>query len=210
MDDEVLVYHSKSEKATCLSKVGGLVFQACARELSSSQLEDELRSMGIVEVQEAIQETLVALGEEGLLATQETPAASFDRRRFLAAAGAAAALPVVLSTLAPRPAYALSCVNCTVLAGNVPADCTDCGKKCPAGAGCAATTTCNFEYVYDPANDGNANACQIEASGVFRCRATGGVFNTSCATSRNLVVGTAIGTRYYCCICPGAGSIFTC
>lgn len=211
LDEELLVYNTKTEKATCLSSVGMRVFQACQGELSEEQLDVELRSLGSNDVAATIEETIVALREEGVLAAHEAATSGFDRRRFLAAAGAAAAMPVVLSALAPRPAYALSCVNCDLnLVTNTPLDCTDCGKKCPPGASCANITTCNFEYVYNPANDGAGNPCQSEGSGIFRCRATGGVFAPSCNTVRGTVIGSAIGTRYYCCVCTGALSIFTC
>jgi hypothetical protein len=210
LDDELLIYHAKNEKATCLSHIGRLVFQACAGELSEQQLQEELRKEGILEIEQVISETLAALSQDGLLDADQAPLTTFDRRRFLAAAGAAASLPVVLSTLAPRPAYALSCVNCAVT-GQIPNTCTDCGKKCPQGAGCSATAVCCFEYVYDPANDGNPNACQNEFSSFFRCRA--GIlasFNPSCATSRAAKVGQAFGTLYYCCVCPGAPATDTC
>lgn len=206
LDEEFLVFDPTTEKAHCLSGVGALVFKACRDQLSLAELTIRVREAGASDAETALQESLRQLSEEKLV---ETQSGTFDRRRFLTAAGTAAAIPLITSVLAPRPAQALSCVNCALIgATTVPQDCTDCGKKCPAGAGCTATATCCFEYTLNPGLGAAGSGCIVsEFSGNFRCRVTAPrVFNVSCATARDatLAGGGVFGTLYYCCSCAGA------
>jgi len=206
LDQEFLIFDPSTEKAHCLSGVGALVFKACREQLSLAELKLQLKTSGVTDEETAIEESLRQLGEEKLVASQS---GAFNRRRFLSAAGTAAAIPLITSVMAPRPAQALSCVNCALIAPTTtPQDCTDCGKKCPAGAGCTATATCCFEYTLNPGLGAAGSGCIVsEFSGNFRCRVTAPrVFAVSCAAARDATLngGGVFGTLYYCCSCPGA------
>lgn len=207
---EFLVYDSATEKAHYLSPVGAQVLLACQADKDQSELAETLtKEFSVADAQAVIEETLKQLADEGMLAG-EVEASGFDRRRFLAAAGKVAALPVVLSVLAPKPAMAQSCRNCaTIGLFGPPADCVDCGRPCPDNAGCSTSARCCFEYTLNPANGGAGTACvPAELSGAFFCRipSAGGGFACDCSTSRDNAIGVSntIGTLYYCCICPGS------
>lgn len=213
IEDELLVFEPKSEQAHCLSPQATLVYRACAEGASRDKLTEQLRALSVEQPEEFLDETLAQFADAKLIPEASLP--KFDRRRFLAVAGAAAALPIISSVLVPRPAMALSCVDCQLAPGNVPLDCMQCGKPCPSGT-CDGTQTCNFEYVVNPPNTGQANPCRTsasnsEASGIFRCRVTAGIFSKRCNDSRLLLGATpTIGQRYYCCFCSGEDPIFTC
>lgn len=204
--DETLVYDGDEQKALCLSETGSLVIEACINKAEQSALLDELRRRQVADAEGALQQTLAQFSEEGLLVNNSEK--SFDRRSFMMAAGAAAALPVVMSVLAPRPAHATSCNNCDVVGFlGPPADCSQCGDNCPAGASCAGTARCCFEYRL--LNLTFSAACVPgEILGTFGCRnIPGEPFATSCAAAREAArtaPGAAVFDRYYCCTCAGS------
>lgn len=223
LGDELLVYDAKTQQAHCLNKLGMEVFQACQRGSSREDALVHLASLQLETPEAALEETLALLAEKGLVEVQGSK--SFDRRRFLAAAGAAAALPVVASVLAPHPTQAVSCVDCEVNASLQPISCATCGNNCPA-TGCGSTSRCCFEYRVNSNNPEGAGACSgstggtggQEGIGIYSCRAipAGSFFNTDCDTARAQTIADAGGlvaanTRlYYCCRCPGNNPLFTC
>lgn len=147
LNGEVLVYNGVTNRAACLSKVGGLVLQACIDSRSRQDLLKAIAEIGVSDPEVVLEETLSQLASEGLL--EDVKAGEFDRRRFLTAAGAALAVPVLVGVAAPRASEAASCRLCNVDAGGVPLDCTDCGKNCRiVGPTCAVNTPnrCCFEY----------------------------------------------------------------
>ena len=96
--EELLVFAGESSKAICLGPTGKAVFLACRDGVAPEALNRTLVSLGASDPKVTLEETLNQLTEEGLL----QPVASttqFDRRRFMAAAGALA-IPVIASAIA--------------------------------------------------------------------------------------------------------------
>ena len=126
LGDETIVYDRATHRAHCLNRTASLVFLRCDGRTSSGELARQLRgelgnpteaaSAGVVDL------AFERLGEAGLLeeipVPEELPRAETpSRREALRALGTAAALPVILSALAPAPAEAQTCIprngNCT-------------------------------------------------------------------------------------------------
>lgn len=206
--DETLVYDGASQKALCLSELGTLVLEACINGKSRESILEELQQRGVSANERLLEETLAQLSDEGLLASNAEK--HFDRRNFIKAAGVAAALPVVMSVLAPRPAQATSCNNCDVIGFlGPPADCSQCGDNCPADASCSGTSRCCFEYRLKDLNPVGGNACRSdELLGTFGCRnIPGAPFAVDCGAAREdcrTRPGAATFDRYYCCTCAGS------
>jgi hypothetical protein len=223
--NELLVYDAKTQTAHCLGEIGLIVFKSCQQNSTREEAIDALRALSLSEPEAVLEETLSLLTEKNLLVDSESK--GFDRRRFLAAAGVAVALPVVASVLAPLPSQAVSCVDCQVDGTLQPLSCATCGNNCPAG-GCAGTSRCCFEYRINSNNPIGAGACNgtsggaggQEGIGIYSCRAVpgGSVFSNLCDTARDLTITNNFGgslaaantALYYCCRCPGSNPIFTC
>lgn len=207
LGDEIVVYNPGNDMAHCLGKIGAVVFRACQQQVSEEQLARELTELGVSDPTAAIAESVLML-YEARLALMAPPTKEFNRRKFLAAAGAAAAVPVVMSVMAPKPANAASCQNCNIIGAgcnNCP-ECVDCGVGCPLGCG-GGTTTCCFEYTYIAAN-GPAGQCRRdEHTGSHACRNRTVIF--SCTASRNAVIGQPDFTNYYCCCCDNPAGTAT-
>ena len=205
---ETLIYDGDRQKALCLSETGSMVIEACINRTKRDELLQELQRRQVPDAESTLDQTLAQLADEGLLlASLEKP---FDRRSFIKAAGVAAALPVVMSVLAPRPAHATSCNNCdTIVFLGPPADCSQCGDNCPAGASCVGTARCCFEYRLLNLTPAGGGACVPgEILGTFGCRnIPGEPFAVSCGAARTAalaVPGAAVFDRYYCCTCAGS------
>jgi hypothetical protein len=127
LGDETLVYDRATHRAHCLNRAASHVFRRCDGNTSSEELARKL--MGeLGGLREAEAASLVELGlqrlaeagllEKGSVVLEGQPHAEpRSRRAALRALGTAAALPVILSALAPTPADAQTCVprsgNCT-------------------------------------------------------------------------------------------------
>lgn len=232
--EEILVYDPESDKAHCLSNVGKAVYLACSAKTSRAELVDTLAKMGVADPQGAIEESLNQFSEESLLVA--TTDSNFDRRRFLAAAGSLAAVPVLVSVFAPAPSQAASCFDCPIDGLGVPTDCTKCGGNCPS-VGCDGDSICCFEYVVAAVLNptppptliptfpsgtacstfrtsdivGNTYLCR---SGLDRVGYTkNNTFRTSCQAARDAVLagpGTHTNERYYCCNCDNTNAFYSC
>lgn len=205
LGEETLIYDSATQRAVCLGPVGSKVLQACMSQTTLAELHQQLRDAGVEDPEAATEEALSQMAGEGLL-LDNPPAKTFDRRRFLQAAGVAAALPVVMAVAAPRPAQAVSCNNCDTLGFfGPPANCNNCGDNCLAGAGCDSGSRCCFEYRL--ANLTETGLCSpAELLGAFGCRSLAGrIYDFDCATARTAAVATGVAQQlYYCCCCAGA------
>lgn len=234
LGDELLVYDGDHATAHCLSLLGLVVYRACEDGLEDQEVLHRLREAGAPEPEAVLEETLNQLATAGLLL--ESPATTFDRRRFLEAAGAALALPILASVLAPRPAQAVSCRLCTATLG-VPNDCTTCGRFCVTIVGqlCTGTRICSFEYVLNTVvyqRDANCSgfhsAVDGDVGGNYACRSglsvnvynPNNTFFQDCKTARQTVIDAGggggngananEGMRYYCCLCDGTISDYSC
>lgn len=221
--DELLVYDRQTATAHCLGLVGKTVFEGCEQSLAEDDLLKRLEAAGAVDPKAVLEQTLVELSNLGLVSST-SPKGEFDRRKFLAAAGALAAVPVVASVLAPQPAQAISCTNCATV-GGVPTSCLTCGRNCPA-VGCTATAVCCFEYIIvDDDADGTPNVpagaeCTtfgpVEFFGAYGCRSGRSInsytanltFFKDCKAAREAVLaapGNHTSETYYCCNCSNQG-----
>lgn len=131
LSDEVLVYDLDRHKAHCLNKTAALVWSRCDGKTSVAELAQELGD----EVGAPVDEQLVwlainELGRTRLLQNETTPssrgAARLTRRELIkrAGIGAAIALPIVTSIIAPTPAQAATlCSSVVCNAGVCPTGC---------------------------------------------------------------------------------------
>ena len=139
LSDEVLVYDLDRHKAHCLNKTAAMVWNRCDGKTSVAELAQKLED----EVGAPVDERLVwlALGQLGktqLLQHETTPpmgTVRMSRRELIkrAGIGAAIALPMVSSILAPTPAQAgTPCNTITCAAGVCPTGCicTSPGTPC--------------------------------------------------------------------------------
>jgi hypothetical protein len=141
VDDEVLVYDLKSDKAHCLNKTAANVWKNCDGEKSLSDIKAALASDSGAAVDEGVVWlALDQLKQFKLLAEVPSAPAVFagmSRRQLMRNLGVAAiALPVVVSIISPTAAFAASCIN----PGGAPPGATCltngacCSNNCSSGA----------------------------------------------------------------------------
>ncbi len=162
---EIIVYDLEEHRAHCLNRAAALVFERSDGETSVRELARILRrelgapaDMGWVEL------ALEKLGEAGLLRdVADEPARSgarSSRREMLRRAGFAstAALPIVLSIVAPTPAMAAA----TCVVGNGGCAGSGFGTPCNCGvpADCQGGCSCNGGSCCTNGDCGTFGACQ--------------------------------------------------
>jgi len=117
LGDETIVYDRATHRAYCLNRAASLVFHRCDGRTSSEELarrlRDKLTDLPDAEAPGFVGLALRQLSEAGLLEKPmvEAPRAPPSRRAALRVLATTAALPVVLSILAPTPAEAQTCVR---------------------------------------------------------------------------------------------------
>jgi hypothetical protein len=131
VDDEVLVYDLKTDKAHCLNKTAANVWKNCDGEKSVSDITAALASGAAAAVDEGVVWlALEQLEKFELLAKVPTASTVFGglgRRQLMRTLGVAAiALPVVVSIIAPIAASAASA----------------CGQSCNSAADCVGIPGC--------------------------------------------------------------------
>ncbi|MFL6212737.1 MAG: PqqD family peptide modification chaperone [Blastocatellia bacterium] len=114
MADEVLVYDQRRHQAHCLNETAARVWRGLDGQSTAHQIAARLSRQQGVEVSAAVVELAVdQLQRSGLLngALAANPASGVSRRAMLkrVGIGAAVALPVVASIVAPRAAQAATC-----------------------------------------------------------------------------------------------------
>jgi hypothetical protein len=137
--DETLVYDERNDRAHCLNRAAAMVWAQCNGRTSPEEIAAALGS-DIDVVRLAIQTLDRAQLLEPRADGQETRGMSRREvtRRLGLAAGVAAALPLVISIIAPTPLMAASCVpkGGACDSGNGPNHC------CP-GHICMGNGTCS-------------------------------------------------------------------
>jgi Coenzyme PQQ synthesis protein D (PqqD) len=135
--DEVLVYDQQRHKAHCLNQTAALVWRSLDGKSTASQIAARLSQQQGVAVSAAVVQLAVAeLGRSGLLRGPVVAEgrSGLSRRELMKriGVGAAVALPVVVSVVAPRAAQAATCRTS--------------GQPCSTGAQCCSgicnVTTC--------------------------------------------------------------------
>jgi Coenzyme PQQ synthesis protein D (PqqD) len=109
MADEVLVYDQQRHQAHCLNQTAALVWRALDGESTAGEVAARLSQQEGVEIGTAVVEMAVAeLSRSGLLAAAVEAKSGLSRREMMkrVGVGAAVALPVVVSVVAPRAAQA--------------------------------------------------------------------------------------------------------
>lgn len=137
LSEEVLVYDLDRHKAHCLNKTAALVWERCDGKTSVPQLAQQLETALKTRVDEDIVWLAVAqLGKSRLLKiAPETDRVGLSRRELIkrAGLGAALALPLVTSIIAPTAAQAGtlcggSCTGGPGLQGTCPVGCACTGN----------------------------------------------------------------------------------
>lgn len=112
--DEVLVYDQQRHKAHCLNQTAALVWRSLDGKSTASQIATRLSQQQGVAVSAAVVQLAVSdLGRSGLLRGPIVAEgkSGLSRRELMKriGVGAAVALPVVVSVVAPRAAQAATC-----------------------------------------------------------------------------------------------------
>ncbi len=145
---ELVVYDLEEHRAHCLNRAAALVFERSDGETSVRELARILRrELGAPAEEGWVELALEKLGEAGLLQdVPDEPAGSgarSSRREMLRRAGlaSAAALPIVLSILAPTPAMAAA----TCVVGDSGCSGRGFGTACNCGVptDCQGVCSCN-------------------------------------------------------------------
>lgn len=138
IDNEVLVYDLKSNKACCLNDAAAFVWRACDGRNSINDMVRHFESAGRGKVSEDFVWLAVdQLNANGLLESEVSVRFSGQSRRgVIKSIGLAsmAALPMISSLAAPPSAYS-SISNCVCVSSS------QCGE--PINANCPSTTNCN-------------------------------------------------------------------
>lgn len=115
---ELLIYDLEREKAHCLNRAAALVWRACDGRTSVAELARKLsRETGAPADEQVVWYALKQLGRDRLLADNvavpQAHAALLTRRQMIRALGigAAVALPLVTTIVAPTPAQANTCIG---------------------------------------------------------------------------------------------------
>lgn len=147
--DETLVYDMTTDKAYVLSASAAAVWHACNGERTVQEIAQYLSRetptdetvvwYALAQLNPLLQEPVAAPHEFG----------SLSRRQFLTRAGliaGAAAVPVVVSIVAPKAAHAQSitevCCDCNNLTGDVLANCSLCNTFCADKGGVQECIEC--------------------------------------------------------------------
>lgn len=103
----VLTDHGR-ERVVALNATAGAAWEACRTPTTLERVTEEMqRSLGPSATAEVAEEAILRLRENDLVRTMGVPARPPSRRQFIAQAGAAAALPLVIAmTMSEQRAYA--------------------------------------------------------------------------------------------------------
>lgn len=136
MADEVLVYDERRQKAHCLNETAARVWRLLDGQRTASEVAAALSEQHGVEVSgEVVLLAVDQLNRGGLLCASEPPDLNRMSRRDMikrVGIGAAVALPVVASVVAPRAAQAATC-------GGTGASCSSSAQCC---SGVCNVTVC--------------------------------------------------------------------
>lgn len=165
--DETVVYDTENTAAHCLKPVAAAVFARCDGQRSVQDISRLVsEDLGYAVDVESVESALAELADHSLLVIPEEPlSVSISRRQMLSrtatVGGAAMAVPLISSIVAPTPAFAV--INCYALQSTTPIACNtaqDCG--CPSGGSgnsCSPSHgTCGC-YAYGSGPNGGFTSC---------------------------------------------------
>jgi hypothetical protein len=140
---EVLVYDLERHRAHSLNPLAAAIWRGCDGRRPVATLAAAVRAeTGVPVTTAAVEYGLASLGRAHLLAGGAPRASGPTRRQVLAGVGTAAALPLVLSIVAPTPAQAQSGGPCVPDEG-----------PCPNG-NCCSGLVCFVLQTGDPCPNG--------------------------------------------------------
>jgi Coenzyme PQQ synthesis protein D (PqqD) len=175
LPDEVLVYDLKTHQAHCLNQLAALIWQHCDGKSTVAQIAQRIEVEELTLLEEKnIWAALEQLSQNNLLVNSvKLPAnvPGFSRRRAIRriGLGAAAALPFVVSVVAPTAAQAATCPTG--------------GNNQPVGCPCTGNGRCL------------SNCCDTQAGGGAKCLTSGlpggapCLDNCQCASNQCLNTG---------------------
>jgi hypothetical protein len=179
LDDETVVYDSRTKEAHCLSNLAALVFEHSDGETTIEQLAKLATDrLGEPVDERGVVEALAQLQERDLLAVP--PRDALSRRQMIgktAAAGGALVGASLITTIVAPTAAATATHFCTNLC-----DCCDCGCKnlgqtCDNGGNnCCFGSSCSCTHAESGENAKHckpANAGAVICSGVCSCGTPG-------------------------------------
>lgn len=144
VDDELLVYDLERHRAHSLNALAAAIWRACDGRRPAAEVAAAVRTETDSRVTDAaVEYGLASLGRARLLAGGERPRSGPTRRQVLGGLGTAA-IPLVLSIVAPTAAHAQSCAG-------VGDPCIN-GSSCCNGAG-----VCFDQVTLDPCFSGGPN-----------------------------------------------------
>ena len=146
MDDEVLVYDLRTNKAICLNQTSALVWQSCDGRKNALEISQDIeKQLGSAVSEDLVWFALNQLEKEKLLNEEKEIVNKFEglsRREVIKKIGLTSmiALPIVASLVAPSAIHAASCngVSCNCTGPRAPdGSCTS--TTCTAGCTCRET-----------------------------------------------------------------------
>jgi hypothetical protein len=136
--DEILIYDRENQQASCLNPTAALVWRNCDGKTSAAEIAGKLsQELGSTVDTRLVWYALEQLDKRNLLAAPVQAPKQYGgmtRRDFLTRAGlvgAAVAIPVVISLVAPTPAMAATPAGC--------------GDPCNQTDGCDLPCTCKVD-----------------------------------------------------------------
>ena len=131
LPDELLVYDVETHKAHCLNEIAAFVWARCDGQTSRREIATALHeALGVPDDERVVTLALSRLSKARLMQQTQSDAERLDepnRRDVLRKLGMAA-LPAIVTILAPTPAHAASCaalnLSCALLPCCSPYRCT--------------------------------------------------------------------------------------
>jgi len=137
LDEEILVYDTKREKAHCLNRTAALVWESCDGRTTIDGIVAKLRAGSEDSINEnTVSLAIAQLAETNLLiANVDIGSNALTRRQLMRAVGIGAlvAVPVITSIIAPTAAHASTC---TASGGSCVSSSECCSGLC-SGVTCA-------------------------------------------------------------------------
>lgn len=179
---ETVVYDTESAEAHCLKPLAAAVFAHCDGQRSVAELREVVSSdLGEAVSVESVEDALAQLHEHGLLKdTDDSDVLTISRRQMLrrtaGVGGAAMAVPLIASAVAPIPAFATA--TCTPSSNTKVIGCNT-ATDCSGGSVFSGTGTCGCKaFPNCPAPpSGYSGICFFHTPA-----SSGGVCTPSCAS----------------------------
>jgi hypothetical protein len=200
--DELLVYSSSKQEASCLNGLARRVFERCDGQTTLQEVAHELAcELGVEEAMQTLELSLIQLQKKSLV--QDWAGLPTSRRKVLGHVGQALlALPFITSVAAPSAAAAAS-INCTAVDS---ASCAALFSTSPnvvggrrfsgCAEGCNCPNRCATFYCADPTlagdctSDDTSNPNSVANSPYCGALFATGHINFSCAAGRAAAVAT--------------------